>query len=150
MKNILVAIGNPEHADQLIDQAVKLAKLTDGKIWIIHVTASDPDDFLARESGPQFVYEERSEDRKKEASFVKERAQAIVKDHHIPAEGLLVEGSVATAIKNKVEEHTIDLVVAGHHKKDFLYSLFTANKKKDLVDELRIPLLAVPIIEKTK
>ena len=145
MRNILVAIGNPQHADPLIAEAVKLANLTDGKIWILHVTAPDPDDFLARESGPQFVYDKRSEERKKEASFVKQRAEEIVKDHNIPAEGFLVEGAVATAIKKKVEEHKIDLVVAGHQKKDFLYGLFTANKKKDLVDELKIPLLAVPI-----
>lgn len=146
MKNILVALGNPEHADQLINQAVKLAKLTDGKIWISHVTASNPEDFLARESGPQYVYDERVEEQKKEAAFVKQCVTEIEKDHGIPAEGFVVEGSVAKAIKEKVEEHRIDLVIAGHRKKDFLYELFTANKKKDLVDELKIPLLAVPIV----
>ena len=146
MKNILVAIGNPRHADQLLAHAVKLAKLTNGKIWIFHVSASDTDDFLARESGPQFVYDKRSEDREKEAVFVKQHAEAVKKDHGIPAEGFLVQGSVATAIKNKVEEYKIDLVIAGHHKKDFLYNLFTANTKKDLVDELNIPLLAVPVV----
>lgn len=146
MKNILVALGNPEHADQLIAQAVKLAKLTDGKIWISHVTASNPDDFLARESGPQYVYDERAEEQKKEAAFVKKCVTAIERDHGIPAEGFILEGSVTKGIKKKVEEHSIDLVIAGHRKKDFLYELFTANKKKDLVDELKIPLLAVPIV----
>lgn len=145
MKNILVAIGNPEYADQLIAQAVKLAKLSDGKIWILHVSASNPEDFLALESGPQFVFDKRTEEQKKESAFVKERASSITKDHNIPAEGVVVEGSISTAIKSKVDEHNIDLVVAGHARKDFLYGLFTANKKKDLVDELRIPLLAVPV-----
>lgn len=146
MKNILVALGSPKHADQLIAQAVKLAKLTDGKIWISHVTASNPEDFLARETGPQYVYDERTEDRKKEAAFVKQCAEEIERDHGIPSEGFIVEGSVATAIKKKVDEHEIELVIAGHQKKDFLYELFTSNKKKDLVDELKIPLLAVPIL----
>lgn len=146
MKNILVAIGKPEHADPLLAQAVKLAKLSNGKIWILHVSASDPDNFLAQEAGPQYVLDERAEDRKKEASFVKQCAEKIFNNHDIPAEGILVKGSIPTAIKNKVEEHNIDLVVAGHQKKDFLYGLFTSNKKKDLVDELKIPLLAVPIV----
>lgn len=146
MKNILVAVGNLKHSDQLIAQAVKLAKLTSGKIWIIHVTASESDDFLAREAGPQYANKERAEVRKKESAFIKERAERITTEHNIPAEGSLVEGAVAKAIKDKVEEHGIDLVIAGHQKKDFLYSLFTANKKKDLVDELQIPLLAVPIV----
>jgi hypothetical protein len=45
-----------------------------------------------------------------------------------------------------VEDRNIDLVVAGHKKKNFFYDLFNENKKKDLIDELKIPLLAVPIV----
>ncbi|WP_029038458.1 universal stress protein [Salinimicrobium xinjiangense] len=146
MKNILIALGNREHADQLIAQAVKLAKLTNGKIWISHVTESNPEDYLARESGPQFVFDERAEKQKKKDTFVKQCAKGIQENHGIPAEGFIVEGSVAKAIKQKVDEYGIDLVIAGHRKKDFLYELFSSNKKKDLVDELKIPLLAVPIV----
>ena len=145
MKNILVALGNAKHADALIAQAVKLAKLTDGKIWILHVTVANPDDFLALETGPQHLYDERVESRKKKTALIKQLAEEIEKNHHLQAEGILLEGSVSKAIKKKVEEHQIELVIVGHQKKDFLYGLFTANKKKDLVDELQIPLLAVPI-----
>lgn len=145
MKNILVAIDRPKNAEQLISEAVKVAKLTNGKIWILHVTAPDPDDFLAREAGPQFVYDQRAEARKEEAAFVQKCADEIEKNHNIPAAGVLVEGAIPKAIKAKVDEHQIDLVIAGHQKKNFLYGLFAANKKKDLVDELKIPLLAVPL-----
>lgn len=146
MTNILVAIGQPQDAEQLIAQAVKLAKYTNGKIWITHITDPDPDDFLAREAGPQYKYDQKAENRVKEANFVKQCAEEIEKDHNIPAEGLLIMGTIPKAIKNKVEECNIDLVVTGHRKKDFLYGLFTANKKKDLVDVLNIPLLAVPLV----
>lgn len=146
MKNILVAIDEPTEADQLTTQAIKLAKLTNAKIWIIHVTESDPDDFLAREAGPQSVFEKRAEERKKEAACLKKWAEDLVNNNNLEAEGLLIEGAVIKAIKQIVEEKNIDLVVAGHRKKNFLYGLFTGNKKKDLVDELKIPLLAVPLI----
>jgi len=59
MKNILVAIDRKKEANQLIAQAVEIAKLSKAKIWIIHVTEPDPDDFLAREAGPQYVYDQR-------------------------------------------------------------------------------------------
>lgn len=146
MKNILVAIDRPKHAPQLIGEAVKLAKLTDAKIWILHVSPQDPDDFIALEAGPQYVYDERAEERKKAAAFVRQCAEEINTERGIAAEGLVIEGPVAKAIKKKVEEHSIDLVVAGHQKKNFLYGLFAANNKKDLVDELKIPLLAVPLL----
>ena len=146
MKNILVAVDEAREADQLIAMAVKIAKLTgDSHIWIIHVTDSNPDDFLAREAGPQYVYDKRGEEHKKRAARLDQWASDIVKDHNVAAEGLLLEGAVIKSIKKIVEERNIDLVVAGHKKKNFLYDLFNENKKKDLIDELKIPLLAVPL-----
>jgi len=57
----------------------------------------------------------------------------------------LVKGSLVKTIKKKVDENNIDLIIAGHQRKNFLYEMFTTNKKKDLIDELKIPLLAVPL-----
>lgn len=146
MKNILVAIDDAKEADQLTAQAVNIAKITNAKLWIIHVAEANPDDFLARETGPQYVYDKNSEDNKKEAAHIKQWAQEVVEKHNVAAEGILIEGRVIKSIRKMVEEHDIDLVVAGHRKKNFLYGLFTANKKKDLIDDLKIPLLAVPLL----
>lgn len=145
MKNILVAIGQTKDADKLIQQAIKFATFSNGKIWIIHVATPDPDSLIGRESGPQFIYDQRAENRKNEAAFIQQLAQDITKKHGIEAEGILVQGAVSKVIRDKVDKLNIDLVIAGHRRKDFLYSLFTANNKKDLVDELKIPLLAVPL-----
>ena len=146
MKNILVAVDEPKEAEQLIARAVEIAKLTDSKIWIIHVAEANPDDFLARETGPQYVYDKRDEERKAETENLKKWAEDINLEHKLSAEGLFLEGSLIKSIKKIVEDRNIDLVVAGHKKKNFFYDLFNENKKKDLIDELKIPLLAVPIV----
>lgn len=146
MKNILVAIGQIKDAEKLIPQAIQLASYTNGKIWVIHVATPDPDSLIGRESGPQYVYDQRAENRKKEAAFIQQCAAQIKENHRIDAEGILVQGVVSTVIRKKVDELNIDLVIAGHRKRDFIYNLFTANKKKDLVDELKVPLLAVPLL----
>jgi nucleotide-binding universal stress UspA family protein len=145
MKNLLVAIDQNKDAEQLINQAVQIAKLTGAKIWIIHVTEADPDDFLAKEAGPQYKYDKRAEGRREEAVTIKKWAQEIENKHNLDAEGLLIEGSVGKSIRKIVGECNIDLVVAGHRKKNLVYGLFTSNKKKDLIDDLKIPLLAVPL-----
>lgn len=145
MKNILVAIDRKREAEQLIAKAVEIAKLSKAKLWIIHVTEPDPDDYLMLEAGPQFVYDKRSTKRKEEAAKIQQWVEDLKKDNEVDVEGLLIEGPVVKSLRNIVEAHNIDLVVAGHRKKNFLYSLFTANRKKDLVDELKIPLLAVPL-----
>lgn len=146
MKNILVAIDRKKEAEQLIAKAVEIAKLSKAKIWIIHVTEPDPDDFLTLEAGPQYVYDKRSKKRKEEEATIQEWVESLNKENEVEAEGLLIKGPVVKSLRNIVEEHNIDLVVAGHRKKNFLYSLFTANRKKDLVDDLKIPLLAVPLV----
>lgn len=146
MKNILVAIDEAKEAGQLIDKAVELAKLTKAKIWIIHVTEANPQEYLIREAGPQYVYNKRTEEHKKEAASIQQWAQEVSEKHNVEAEGLLIEGGVTKSIKKIVDMNNIDLVVAGHKKKNFLYGLFVENKKKDLIDELRVPLLAVPLV----
>lgn len=145
MKNILVAVDKKKDAETLSSHAVKLAKLTNAKIWIIHVTEADPDDFLAREAGPQYKYEKNSEKRKEKAASLKQWTEEFIEKYGVSAEGLLIEGPVTKSIKKIVEDHDIDLVVAGHKKKNLFYGLFNENQKKDLIDELKIPLLAVPL-----
>ncbi len=145
MKNILVAVDHKKDAEILISHSVEIAKLNNAKIWIIHVTEADPDDFLAREAGPQYVYEKRAEERKVEKATIEKWAEDVAQKHNIVVEGRLIEGSVIKSIKKLVDECNIDLVVAGHKKRNLVYGLFTSNKKKDLIDELKIPLLAVPL-----
>lgn len=145
MKNILVAVDKKKDAETLASHAVKLAKLTNAKIWIIHVTNADPDDFLAREAGPQYKYEKRAEERKRRAADLKQWTAEFVDRNDVDAEDLLIEGPVAKSIKKIVDEHNIDLVVAGHKKRNLFYGMFGDNKKKDLIDELQIPLLAIPL-----
>lgn len=146
MKNILIAVDEPEEADRLTAEAVKIAKLTNAKIWIIHVSESNPDDFLSREAGPQYVYDQRDKDRKKEAASLNQWANDIIETHGIASEGLLLEGLLVKSIKKIVEQQGIDLIVAGHKPKNLMHEVFTANIKKDLIDDLKIPLLAVPLV----
>ncbi|MDX1277452.1 universal stress protein [Oceanihabitans sediminis] len=145
MKNILVAVDKPKNAELLTSHAVELAKLTGGRIWITQVAAANPTDLLSRESGPQYIYDKRTEDNKKASLFLKEFAEEVEEKHKVPTVGFLIEGSVIKSIKKIVEENNIDLVIAGHRKKNIIYGLFTENKKKDLIDELSIPLLAIPL-----
>ena len=61
------------------------------------------------------------------------------------AEGITIEGPTAKTIVKKAAELKIDLVIAGHQKKNFFYQLFVGNKDQELLDELNIPVLVVPL-----
>ena len=145
MKNLLVAIDRPKDADALLAQAIKIAKLTGAKIWVIHVSEAEPSSYLEREAGPQFKYDKLAKDRKESLAKIEERVASIKMEHALEVEGQLIDGEVTKSITERVDQWNIDLVIAGHRKKNLVYELFTANQKKDLIDELKIPLLAVPL-----
>ena len=145
MKNILIGVDEPKEADKLIAAAVKMAKAFDAKVWITHVAKANPEDFISREAGPQYLYDKREEEQKKEARLLEQWSQEITRVSGIPSEGLLLKGAVVEAIKGIVKKHQIDLIIAGHRKRNVFFELFNPSTKRDLVDELEIPLLSVPL-----
>lgn len=144
MKNLLVAINFEKNAARLVEKAGQFAEAFGSKVWVLHVTEPDPDDFLGLEAGPQFAQDKRVANRKKEGVLVKELTDSL-KAKNIAAEGLLIEGPTAKTIKKKVRELNIDMVIAGHQKKNFFYQLFVGNVEQDLIDDLKIPVVLVPL-----
>ncbi|MFD2518035.1 universal stress protein [Salinimicrobium flavum] len=144
MKNILVAINFEKNAERLLNKAEEFARTYNSKIWILHVTEPDPDDFLGLEAGPQFAQDRRVEKRKKEGVLVQELVQNL-KAKNLDVEGLLIEGPTAKTIKKKVRELDVDLLVVGHQKRNFFYQMFVGNIEQDLVEDLKVPVVLVPL-----
>lgn len=144
MKKILVAINIEKNADRLIGKAEEIAKAFGSTVWILHVSEPDPDDFLGLEAGPQFAQDKRVENRKKEKDLV-QRLAAELKQKDIEAEGVQLEGSTVKMIKSAVRDLGADLVIAGHHKRNFFYQMFVGSMEQDLMEELNIPVMLVPV-----
>lgn len=144
MKKILVAINIEKNADRLIGKAEELAKAFGSKVWILHVSEPDPDDFLGLEAGPQFAQDKRVANRKKERELVQHLA-AELQQKNIEAEGVQLEGSTVKMIKTAVKELGADLVIAGHHRRNFFYQMFVGSIEQDLMEDLNIPVMLVPV-----
>lgn len=144
MKKILVAINVEKNASRLIAKAEEIAKAFGSKIWILHVSEPDPDDYLGLEAGPQFAQDKRVENRKKEGELVKKLAGDL-RQRNIDAEGVQLEGSTAKMIKAEVKNINADLLIAGHHKRNFFYQMFVGSVEQDIIDDLKIPVLLVPV-----
>ena len=121
-----------------------MALAFEAKIWILHVSEPDPDDYISLEAGPQFLHDKRVAKRQQEAVLVKKLTDGL-RSRNVRAESLLIEGPTAKTIVKKTAELNIDLVIAGHQKRNFFYQLFVGNKDQDLLDELSIPVLVVPM-----
>ena len=108
------------------------------------MSEADPDDYLGLEAGPQYAQDERVKNRKKEGALVKRLAEEL-RQRNIDAEGVLLEGSTAKMIKTEVQEIQADLVIAGHHKRNFFYQMFVGSVEQDIIDDLNVPVLLVPV-----
>jgi nucleotide-binding universal stress UspA family protein len=149
MKKILVAINIEKNADRLLAKAEEFAQAFGSKIWILHVSEPDPDDYLGLEAGPQYAQDKRVENRKKEGELVKRMAESL-HQKNIEAEAVQLKGSTVKMIKKEVQNINADLVIAGHHKKNFFYDMFVGSIGQDLMDELDVPVLLVPVKHRSK
>lgn len=144
MKNILVAINHEKNAPVLIAKAEEFARAFKSKIWILHVNEPDPDSFIGLEAGPQYAQDKRVARRKKEAELVKQ-LEAQLRERDIHAQAVIIEGPTEKMIKKEVKQLNVDLLIAGHHKRNFFYQLFTGYLEQDLIEDLDVPVLLVPV-----
>lgn len=144
MKNILVAINHEKNASLLLAKAEEFARSFKSKIWILHVNEPDPDSYIGLEAGPQYAQDKRVARRKKETELVRQ-LEAQLKERDINAQAVIIEGPTEKMIKQEVKQLNIDLLIAGHHKRNFFYQLFTGNIEQDLIEDLDVPVLLVPV-----
>lgn len=143
MKNILVSIDFEKQAGLLIDRAVELAKKFHSRVWLIHIAAPDPD-FVGYDVGPQNVRDARAKELKEEHRML-EKYISQLKEKGIDAEALLIEGVTVPAILRMIKKLKIDIVIIGHHKRNYFYKAFVGNTDIALINQLSIPVLTVPL-----
>jgi nucleotide-binding universal stress UspA family protein len=146
MKNILVSIDFEKQTYVLLEQAAAFAKKFGAKIWLIHISAPDPD-FIGYDVGPQNVRDVRNEELRVEHNEIEKFAAALREDG-IDASGFLIEGQTVGTILNQIKKLNIDLVILGHHKHNYFYKALMGNTDIAVVNRSTVPVLVIPLTEK--
>ena len=142
MKNILVTIDFDKNIDLLIDKAFELAESFDSKIWLMHISAPDPD-FIGYDVGPQDERDFRAKELRKEHKLLQGYASEL-QEKGVNAEGLLIQGTTIEMIIQESKKLNVDLIIAGHHEHGFLYKWFADPVSEELIKRSKIPVLIVP------
>jgi nucleotide-binding universal stress UspA family protein len=143
MKNILVTLELDESSQKIVDYAGGLAKKLDAKLWLVHITAPEPD-FVGYKVGPQYVRDARADEIKGELAELRKHTYSL-KEKGIDAEGFLLQGATVDMVAEESEKLNIDLLIAGRHDKDFFYRLFAGSVSEEILRRVRIPVLLLPI-----
>lgn len=143
MKNILVAIDFKDSTHKLLNLAEELALKFLSKVWIVHIAAPEPE-YIGYQVGPQYVRNNRASELKSEHKIIESHVKRM-HEKHIAAQGLLMEGGTVRTIKEESERLGIDLVIIGHHKHGAFYKAFVGCTDAEVVNNLKIPVLVVPV-----
>ena len=142
MKNILVAIDFHDKTQMLIDKAVEFSKAFNSRVWLIHVSAPDPD-FVGYDVGPQYIRDFRADELKEHHKSILKYVEHI-ESKGIDVDGLVLQGAKIELILEESEKLNIDLIITGHHDRGFFYEVFRGSVSSSIVSDSKIPVLVVP------
>jgi nucleotide-binding universal stress UspA family protein len=109
-KRILVGTDGSESADKAVDHALKLAKLTGGKVHVVTAWQSIPAMALSGQMGPAVPI---AVDDGAWVTELHDRSVAQGKRMGVPVQGHSVQGPAAQVIVELAQELEADLVVVG-------------------------------------
>jgi len=145
IKNILVAVDFNDNIGDLLSYAESIATKFSSKIWLIHVSAPDPD-FVGYEPGPQYIRDSRAEELKDEHRRLQGLRKTFLSGN-LRSEALLIQGSTVETVLEEAEKLNADLLIVGTHKYGFMESFFLESVSLKLFKNANIPFLAIPISE---
>ncbi|WP_370390043.1 universal stress protein [uncultured Winogradskyella sp.] len=145
MKNILVTIDFDSGEEKLLETALTMANKFSAKVWLLHVTAPDPE-FVGYDVGPQYIRDFRAEELRNEHKTLQEFAKRL-EQKGIDAEGLLIQGATLEMILNEAQKLKIDLIIVGYEQHNFLYEALIGSVSSKLIKKSKIPVLVVPLEE---
>lgn len=142
----MIALDYGQGQSEILTMGLKVASKFLSKVFLVHVADPEPD-FVGYEVGPQYIRDEVAKELRKEHLWLeKYKKQFLAMD--IPTEALLIQGPTSEMLLGEIKKQHIDLMVMGNRKHGFLHSLFFGSTRDNLIDEIIVPILLVPIIEK--
>ncbi len=143
MKNVLVAVDFKEGTEKVLDFAKQFGQMYLAKVWIIHVSAPEPD-FVGYEVGPQYISDMREVELKEEHKLLKKYADDM-SFVGVASEGIMLEGGTVEMLAAEITKLHIELLIVGHHKHGVFHKAFFGRTDVSLIEHVKVPTLVVPV-----
>lgn len=159
MKQLLAAIDFSKNTDIVLNQAGKLAKSLNAKLWVTHVTP-DETQFMVNqsESFNGFTDEFNTQPvaditlaRNLAAETIRsEHAQlhemsAALRDDGVDAHALLLKGNPAEQIKLKADELQVDIIIIGSHGHSLMHKALLGSVSEATIRHSAHNVMVVPM-----
>jgi nucleotide-binding universal stress UspA family protein len=141
-KRILVAIDGSATSKRGLEEAIRLANATGGKLMLVHVV----DEFMTADYAPSVYYDRVVVSLRQAGVETLEDAAAIVRRADVPFEQKLVESFGARPADGIVKEATewqADLIALGTHGRRGLKRLALGSDAELVLRQSPVPVLIV-------
>lgn len=142
MKNILVPVDFSDLSLHVMEYAGDLAKAIEGKVWLIHVAAPNPE-FVGYEPGPLQVREVRAQELRREHADLQAMSSHL-KNRGIDTTPLLIQGPTVQTILDEAHRVKADLIVMGARNHNIFYRAFLGSISEGVMRKTCCPALIVP------
>jgi len=157
MQKLLAAVDFSEITDVLLDQAARLAKALNAKLWVLHV-ASDETQAITYETiqyssySPEFVglpgdvqlaRDLSAEEIKREHAHLHAISSKLRSDG-IDAQAILIKGDAAKLIIEKANDLGVDMIILGSHGHGLLHKALLGSVSESIIRHSRGNIMIVP------
>lgn len=143
MKRVLACVDHTEVTPAVVEQAATLARLSGGKLTLLHVAPAEPE-WVGWEPGPQTVRDEVAAGMR--AAHRATQALADALRPGLDCEALTVQGPAVQEIVEMAAKLEADVVVIGARRRGRLAELLAGSVAKSLFRAIDRPLLVVPAL----
>jgi nucleotide-binding universal stress UspA family protein len=142
MKQILVAVDEHPHAEQIVDSAIELAKALSAKIFLMYVVenSSVPEKYRDEHGDalPEHYYEDEFE--RTVGPLVK-----VIEKEGIRCEGIAASGDPVKEILKAAKSESVSYIVMGTRELRGLGRLRAIGSvSRNVIEKSTIPVVAVP------
>lgn len=139
---ILVALDLSTATERTLATTIKLARVTQAEVWLLHVAAPEPD-FVGYAAGSKVVRDQVAQEHREEHRALQGHAQ-VLRDIGIDTTALLIQGPSAEVILGEAGRLAVDLIVMATHGRGALLDLVVGSVSHAVLAGSRIPVLLVP------
>ncbi len=143
MINIILPVDFGDATEKLKNGAVKFAKEIGGKIFLIHVAATDIG-FAIGDMGFQYFPEVEQNEAKYELEQLNKMEQDII-SQGVQCDHLLKQGIAGDVILDFAKEKNGQYIIMGSHGRSNMYDVFVGSLTKELTRKSQIPVLVIPV-----
>lgn len=137
---LLCCIDFSEVTMAVLQETVKLAKITNGEIYLLHIrTTSSSTSSHASQASASRIGDEMVEENNK---F--EKAEEFMRDSSVKFISKIVKGSVDGVIIAEAKEFNADYIIMGALENNALHHMVSGSVPAKVLRKSKIPMLLVP------